>query len=140
MHATLQENEQAAIRLSDQIVDAAETVHGKLGPGLPKMAYENALCEEFEARGIVFDRNVWLPEHYKGMTLACGYNIDFVVGNRMVVELNAGDTETSGDEQHLLHLLRLSRYRLGLLIDFRKRTLTNGVKRLAYTESPSSWV
>jgi len=140
MNMTLRENERQAIRLSDKVLEAAEAVHRRLGPEQPKAAYKDALRAEFEARGIVFESNVWLPEQHKGMILAGGYDVVFIVENRMLVEINARDVEKPLDELELLSHLRLSRYRLGLLIDFRKRVLQDGIKRLAYAESGISWV
>lgn len=75
--------------LSKQIIGAAIEVHRLLGPGLLESAYEECLCREFDLRGIPFQRQVPLPVEYKGLSLECGYRLDLLVGDLVIVELKS---------------------------------------------------
>jgi GxxExxY protein len=75
--------------LTQRIISAAIEVHRYLGPGLLESTYENCLCREFSNRDIAFERQVPLPVVYKGLKLDCGYRLDFLVENEVVVELKA---------------------------------------------------
>ena len=73
--------------LTEQVIGAAIEVHKVLGPGLMESAYEECLCHELHLRGISFERQVSLPVEYKGIKLDCGYRIDVVIENAVVLEL-----------------------------------------------------
>src|SRR5674476_154033 len=73
--------------LTDKIIGAAVEVHKHLGPGLLESAYEECLCRELDLRGIDFRRQVPLPLSYKGLKLDCGYRLDLLVEDKVIVEL-----------------------------------------------------
>jgi GxxExxY protein len=75
--------------ITDKIIGAAIEVHRQLGPGLLESAYEECLCKEFSLRGITYQRQRAVPVVYKGVKLECGYRIDLLVENQIVVELKA---------------------------------------------------
>ena len=75
--------------LTGEIIGAAIEVHRALGPGLLESAYEECLCEELQLRGIPFERQKPLPVKYKGKQLDCGYRLDLLVANAVVLELKA---------------------------------------------------
>jgi GxxExxY protein len=73
--------------LTEQIIGAAIEVHRILGPGLLESAYEQCLCHELRLRGLRFERQVPLPVQYKGINLDCGYRIDILVEDAVIIEL-----------------------------------------------------
>ncbi len=104
--------------LTSNIIAAAIDVHRELGPGLLESAYQASLCQELALRGIPFRSQVELPVEYKGVRLDCGYRIDLVVDNRVLVELKSVERFVAVHEAQLITYLRLSRLHVGLLINF----------------------
>ena len=76
-------------QLSNRIIGATIEVHKAIGPGLLESAYERCLCHELKLRGIAFESQVPLPLVYKGECLDCGYRLDLVVENTIILELKA---------------------------------------------------
>jgi len=116
--------------LSNGIIGAAIEVHRILGPGLFESAYEECLCRELFLRNIPFERQVPLPVEYKGVKLDCGYRLDVVVENLVILELKAVLEIKPIHEAQLLTYLRLKNLWLGLLINFNVPVLKDGIKRL----------
>ncbi len=106
------------------IIGAAIEVHRNLGPGLLESAYEECLCHELHLRGIDCKRQVPLPVLYKGLKLDCGYKIDLIVQDEVVVELKAVERVLPIHEAQLLTYLKLTGKRVGLLINFNVPLLT----------------
>jgi GxxExxY protein len=115
--------------LTSEILGAAIEVHGALGPGLLESAYEVCMCRELTLRDIPFRSQVALPVHYKGVHLDCGYRIDLVVYERAIVELKSVERLAPIHDAQLLTYLRLSKIRVGLLINFNVPLLPRGVVR-----------
>jgi GxxExxY protein len=111
------------------IIGAALDVHRRLGPGLLESAYEECLCHELHLRGLKFERQVDLPVSYKGLQLDCGYKMDLVVEDEVVVELKAIEKILPVHEAQLLTYLKLSGKEVGLLINFNVPLLTQGIIR-----------
>jgi len=111
------------------IIGAAIEVHRQLGPGLLESAYEECLCHELHLREIQFKRQIRLPVLYKGLLLDCGYTIDLIVEDQVVVELKAIEKLLPIHEAQLLTYLRLSKKQVGLLINFNVPTLVQGIVR-----------
>ena len=125
--------------VTEQIIGAAIEVHRAIGPGLLESAYEECLAHEFGLRGLRFERQVALPVVYKGVKLDCGYRLDFLVENAVVLELKAVDSLLPIHEAQLLTYLRLGGWCLGLLINFNVPVLRKGIKRLAHNyQEPSA--
>jgi len=103
--------------LTRQIIAAAMEVHRVLGPGFLEAVYEAALAHEFKLRGLRYLRQVELTVQYKGI-LAGQYRADFVVDDRVIVEIKATKRLTEIDEAQLLNYLKASGYRVGLLLNF----------------------
>ncbi len=116
--------------LSNEIIGAAIEVHRNLGPGLLESAYEECLCYEFVNRGIKYERQKLLPVAYKGTKLDCGYRLDVVVNDLVVLELKAVDQIQPIHSAQLLTYLKLSNLKLGILINFNVTALKNGIKRI----------
>lgn len=115
--------------LTSQILGAAIDVHRALGPGLLESAYQACMCRELTLRDIPFRSQVALPVHYKGVHLDCGYRIDLVVRERAIVELKSVERLAPIHEAQLLTYLRLSKIRVGLLINFNVPLLPRGIIR-----------
>jgi GxxExxY protein len=115
--------------LTSNIIAAAIDVHRELGPGLLESAYQASLCHELALRGIPFRSQVELPVEYKGVRLDCGYRIDLVVDNRVLVELKSVERFVAVHEAQLITYLRLSRLHVGLLINFNVPALRRGILR-----------
>ncbi|MGQ9630468.1 MAG: GxxExxY protein [bacterium] len=116
--------------LTEKIIGAAIEVHRHLGPGLLESAYEECLCRELELRGLSFERQKPLPLEYKGIKLDCGYRIDIVVENRVILELKCVDAIAPVHEARLLTYLRLSGLKVGLVLNFYAAVMKDGIKRL----------
>jgi len=117
--------------LTGEVIGAAIEVHKALGPGLLENAYERCLCKELELRKICFENQKDLPLEYKGLNVDCGYRLDIVVKNRLIVELKACDCLLPIHEAQLLTYLKLTNIKLGLLINFNVPILKDGIKRIA---------
>jgi len=115
--------------LSEEVIGAAIAVHRELGPGLLESAYQACICRELALRNIPFRPQVDLPVHYKGVRLDCGYRIDLVVDDRVIVELKSVERFSPIHESQLLTYLRLSKIHVGLLINFNVPVLRKGVVR-----------
>jgi GxxExxY protein len=116
--------------LTEKIIACAIEVHRHLGPGLLESAYEECMCHELNLQGMPFERQRPLPLEYKGIKLDCGYRMDIVVNNSVVMELKCVDKITSIHEAQLLTYLRLSKIKTGLIINFYTGLLKHGIKRL----------
>jgi GxxExxY protein len=111
------------------IIGAAIEVHRQLGPGLLESANEECLCHELHLRGLDFTRQVDLPVLYKGLKLDCGYKIDLIVQNEVILELKSAEKLLPVHEAQLLTYLRLANKSVGLLINFNVPLLTQGIIR-----------
>jgi GxxExxY protein len=118
-------------KLTGEIIGAAIEVHRTLGPGLLESAYEECLCRELEIREVVFERQKELPIQYKGAKLDCGYRLDIVAANTVILELKACEKLEPIHEAQLLTYLKLTGLKVGLLINFNVPVLTNGIKRIS---------
>ncbi|MCK6453668.1 MAG: GxxExxY protein [Alphaproteobacteria bacterium] len=116
--------------VSRQVIGLAIAVHRQLGPGLLESAYEQCLAYEFRSNGIEFKRQVDLPVVYKEVRLECGYRLDFVVENSVIVELKTVERHLPVHEAQVLTYLRLSGLRIGLLLNFNVPVLREGIRRL----------
>ncbi len=115
--------------VTSEVIAAAIGVHRALGPGLLESAYQAAMCRELSLRGMQFIQQVDMPVTYKGINLDCGYRIDLVVENTVIVELKAVQQILPVHEAQLMTYLRLAGMRVGLLINFNVPVLKNGIRR-----------
>jgi len=116
--------------LTEKIIGAAIELHRRLGPGLLESAYEECLCCELSDLGLPFERQVALPVRYKQVKLDCGYRLDLLVGDLVVVELKSVDQLNDLHRAQLLTYLRLSGKSVGLLINFNVPILKEEIVRL----------
>ncbi len=119
-----------ANRLSNVIIGAAIQVHRELGPGLLESAYEACLKYELAQQGLRVESQVPQPVIYKSIHLDCGYRLDLLVENLVIVELKTVESLQPIHDAQLLTYLKLKQLWLGLLINFNVPILKNGIKRL----------
>ena len=114
---------------SGEIIGAAMAVHRALGPGLLESTYEACLAHELAQQGLHFERQKELPVRYDGILLDCGYRIDLLIEGSIIVELKAVEKLLPIHEAQLMSYLKLSGYKIGLLINFNVEVLKSGIKR-----------
>jgi GxxExxY protein len=117
-------------RLSSQVIGAAIEVHKILGPGLLESAYEECLAHELHLRGLSVERQKLLPLVYKGEQLDCGYRLDLVVENAIIIELKSCSSIEPIHKAQVLTYLKLSGLSLGLLLNFNVPVMREGIVRL----------
>ena len=115
--------------LTNQIIALAMRVHSRLGPGLLEHAYERCLCHEFERNAVPYARQVKLPIEYDGLHLDCGYRADIIVADEIILEIKSIDRILALHKAQLLTYLRISRHRIGLLMNFNTISLKDGLQR-----------
>ena len=104
------------------------TVHRTLGPGLLETIYSRAVALELKAAGISFEREKRYPVTYRG-ELLCEQHLDFVVGGAIVLEIKSIEALAPIHHSQLLSYLRVSRLRVGLLLNFNVAVLKDGLVR-----------
>ena len=115
--------------LSNKVLGCAIEVHRELGPGLLESTYEQCLAYELSEAKIPFKLQVELPVEYKRIKLACGYRIDLLAADRLIVELKSVDQLLKIHEAQVLTYMKLAVVRVGLLINFNVDVLRRGVRR-----------
>jgi GxxExxY protein len=116
--------------LTGDIIGAAIEVHRALGPGLLESAYEACLMYELRLRRLNVEHQKPLPIFYKDVILDCGYRLDIVVENQVIVEIKAVSGIAPIHEAQLLSYLKISDYKRGLLINFNVTMLKDGLRRM----------
>jgi len=116
--------------LSNRVIGCALEVHKTLGPGLLESTYEQCLARELALAEIAFRLQASLPVNYKGIKLDCGYRIDLLVEEQLIVGAKSVEQLLPIHEAQLLTYLKLSGHHIGLLINFNVQLLKNGLKRL----------
>ena len=115
--------------LTEQIIGAAIEVHRVLGPGLLESVYERALCHELGLRNLTLERQIPVPLHYKGVDLECGFRVDVLVQNRVILELKSVANILPVHEAQLLTYMRLMKKPVGLIMNFNVPVLKHGIVR-----------
>jgi GxxExxY protein len=116
-------------KIAKKIVDAAYTVHLRLGPGLLEKVYEVCFCYELEQRGLQYRRQVDVPIVYDNLTFKEGLRLDVIVEDSIICELKALENINPVWEAQLLSHLKLTEKRLGFLINFNVSRIKNGIRR-----------
>lgn len=117
-------------RITDQIIASAINVHRSLGPGLLESTYEACLVYELLKRNLQLEQQKKLPVVYEKVQLNCAYRVDIIVERKVIVEVKAVECLTPVHEAQLLSYLKLSRCKVGLLLNFNVKYLRQGVRRL----------
>jgi GxxExxY protein len=115
---------------TEQILKCAFKVHTELGPGLLESAYEECLFYELTQSGLKVEKQKVLPLIYNDVKLDAGYRLDLLVEDKVVVEIKAVDSLNEVHTAQVLTYLKLSKCKVGLLLNFNVKSLKNGIKRL----------
>jgi len=126
--------------ITEAIIGAAIEVHRVLGPGLLESAYEACLAFELAQQGLKVEQQKPLPVVYKEVKLDCGYRLDLLVEDSVIVEIKAVDQLAPIHHAQLLSYLRLSGRKVGLLINFNVQVLKDGIQRVvnSFPDPPRS--
>jgi GxxExxY protein len=116
--------------ISRIILDCAYKVHTKLGSGLLEKVYRECLAYELAKCGLEVKQECPFPVIYEDIKMDCGYRVDILVNNKVIVELKVVEEFTLEHTAQCLTYMRLSECRLGLLLNFYKKSLKDGIKRL----------
>lgn len=116
--------------ISYKVIGAAIEIHKSIGPGLLESAYENALAYDLKELGFDVKQQVSLPFIYKEVKQDVGYRIDLLVNNKLIIEIKAVEVIAPVHYAQLLTYLKLSGYKLGLLINFNSKTLRDSIHRV----------
>ncbi|MFH1049831.1 MAG: GxxExxY protein [bacterium] len=116
-------------KITEKIIGCAIEVHRHLGPGLLESAYEECLYFELLNAGLSVERQKPVPVVYKEKKLECGYRIDLLVENLVVVELKTVDEFNPVHEAQILTYMKFANKKIGLLINFNVTVLKNGIRR-----------
>ncbi|HSJ08796.1 MAG TPA: GxxExxY protein [Longimicrobiales bacterium] len=116
--------------ITSGIIGAAIDVHRELGPGLLESTYEACMLHELLHRGFRVERQKKLPVIYKGVRLTCGYRLDLLVNDTVIVELKSVERLEGIHSATMLTYLKLTGCRTGLIINFNVTTLRDGIRRI----------
>ena len=132
------DTESAEFKLTETIIGACIEVHQELGPGLLESSYEEALAYELSHLKVVFQRQVELPVFYKAQPLSCGYRLDFIVENSVILELKSIEQLLPIHKAQCIPYLHHSKLTLALLINFNVPVLKQGIQRIILSPQPTS--
>jgi GxxExxY protein len=131
MNSAVRETERKRLNeLSAKVIGLCIEVHRETGAGLLESAYEECLAYELSRNGLRFERQKEMPLRYKDMLLDCGYRLDFLIEDSLIIELKAVDKVLPIHQAQLLTYLKLSQKPLGLLINFNVPMLKDGIERM----------
>ncbi|MBP7552513.1 MAG: GxxExxY protein [Spirochaetes bacterium] len=116
-------------KLSNEIIGCAIEVHKNLGPGLLESTYKQCLAYELSKSNIKFGLEVEIPIKYKDVKISCGYRIDLIVENKIIIELKSVEKIIPVHEAQILTYMKLSGIKIGLLINFNSKLIRDGIKR-----------
>ena len=116
--------------ISKIVLDCAFKIHTALGPGLLESAYKECLSYELIKNGLKVEKEKALPLIYEEVKLECGYRIDLLVENQVIIELKVVESFNDVHIAQTLTYMKLSGCKLGLLLNFYTKSLKNGIKRL----------
>ena len=115
--------------LSNRVIGCAIEVHRALGPGLLESTYERCLAHELALSGIAFRLQCPIPVLYKEVNLDCGYRIDIMVEDALIVELKSVEKIDMIHQAQLITYMKLARIKVGLLLNFNVIRLRDGIRR-----------
>ncbi|SFN64641.1 GxxExxY protein [Algoriphagus ornithinivorans] len=118
--------------LTQQIIGEAIYVHKSLGPGLLESTYKNCLYYRLKTKGLKVEKEKSLPVVFDGQFLECGYRLDLVVEDQVIIELKSVKKLRDIHKAQMITYLKLSGYRIGLLLNFNVLKLVDGLIRLKY--------
>jgi len=116
--------------LSKTIVDISYKIHTKLGPGLLESVYETILFHELSKKGLKVERQKPIPVVWNDIYMDIGFRSDLIVENKVIIEIKSVEKVSSAHLKQLLTYVRVTNFRLGLLINFNEALIKNGIKRV----------
>lgn len=116
-------------KITEKIIGSAIQVHKILGPGMLESVYEECLAFELERLNLNIEKQKAIPLVYKNIKFDCGYRIDMMVENKVLLELKTIESITNVHLAQILTYMRFANVDIGLLINFRVTKLINGIKR-----------
>ena len=116
--------------LSKIIVNTCFTVHRGLGPGLFESVYEEILYYELRKSGLEIERQKAIPVYWDGLKMDIGFRADIIVENKVILELKSVEEISKTHQKQLLTYLKLTKIKLGLLINFNEELIKNGIQRI----------
>ncbi len=125
-------------QLTQKIIAAGIEVHKHLGPGLLEGTYQTCLASELENFNLNYQREVSVPLNYKGKNLDCGFRVDFLIENTVIVELKAVEALLDTHASQILTYLRLMNKSIGLLLNFNVPILKQGIRRFVLGDKATS--
>tara|TARA_R110002124_G_scaffold162581_2_gene329664 strand:+ start:10049 stop:10423 length:375 start_codon:yes stop_codon:yes gene_type:complete len=117
-------------KLSKMIIGEAIEVHKELGPGLLESAYQACLFYALAEKGLKVENEKPMPVKFKRLELDCGYRIDLLVEDKLVIELKAVEELNNIHMAQVMSYLKMGNFKLGLLINFNVKYLKQGLKRI----------
>jgi GxxExxY protein len=117
--------------IATKIIGCAIKVHQTLGPGLLEKAYQESLFYKLQQAGLYVEKEKPMPLIFEEVKLDCGYKIDILVENKVVIELKSVESLNDVHLAQTLTYLKLGNYKLGLLMNFNVLLLKQGIKRIA---------
>ena len=125
------ENRELSINeITEKVIGCAIAVHTELGPGLLESAYQECLFHELQLEGLNVEKEKPLPLVYKDVEMECGYRVDLLVENKVIVELKSVEALTDVHVAQVLTYLKLSNNKIGLLLNFNSFRIKDGLRRL----------
>lgn len=121
--------------LSQKIIGLAIDIHKELGPGLLESTYQQCMAHELAMNEIPYKKECPLPVNYKGIRIDAGYRIDFLVDDKIIIELKSVELIVPVHRAQILTYLKLSNKKLGLLINFNVSKLIDGIDRIILEKS-----
>ncbi len=121
-------------KISEEIIDSAIKIHKILGPGLLESVYQNCLFYELEQKSIIVNKEVILPIKYEKLKFESGFRADLIVNKNIIIEIKSVERIQPVHRSQILTYLKLTKFPLGLLINFGEPLLKNGLQRFANGE------
>ncbi len=116
--------------ISGKIIGLAIEVHSKLGPGLLENAYKECLFYKLQNSGLLVEKEKPMPLIFESVFMDCGYRIDLLVENKVVVEIKSVEALNDIHLAQVLTYIKVGEFRLGLLINFNVLMLKDGIRRV----------
>ncbi|MEK6794209.1 MAG: GxxExxY protein [Spirochaetota bacterium] len=116
--------------ITEKIIGCAIAVHREFGPGVLESVYENSLCVEFDDTGIRYAKQCIVPAFYKHINVG-NYRVDLLVEDKIIVEIKAVEVLLPIHEAQIIHYLKLTKKRIGLIMNFNVCRLADGIRRFA---------
>jgi GxxExxY protein len=129
----MQEDRDTIESVASDVVDSAVKIHSALGPGLLESAYQACLAHELARRGHNVSSEVLLPLEYEGLTIEKAYRIDMLVDDLVIVENKVVQNLLPIHQAQVFTYLKLTRLKLGLLINWNNRLIKHGMKRIVHS-------